>query len=145
MCGLPGSGKDTWLSQNRPDLPVVSLDDIRSELDIDPSRNQGSIVQLARERCREYLRSGTSFAFNATNTQKQTRGRWLDLFNDYNARLELVYVEPPFRRLLQQNKNRANPVPEQVIHKLASKCEPPTWLEAHSLVISDGRATTDAT
>ncbi len=138
MSGLPGSGKDTWLSQNRPNLPVVSLDDIRGELNVDPTDNQGQVVQLARERCREFLRSKTSFAFNATNTMKETRGRWLDLFADYNSRIELVYVEPPLNELFKQNKRRPNPVPEAVIRKLAAKCEPPTWLEAHSLVVIDG-------
>ena len=137
LCGLPGSGKDTWLSRNRSELPVVSLDDIRGELDVDPTDNQGEVVQLARERCREFLRSKISFAFNATNILKLTRGRWIDLFADYNARIELVYVEPPFDRLLQQNKSRANPVPEQVIRKLAAKCEPPTWLEGHGLILGE--------
>lgn len=137
LCGLPGSGKDTWLSQNHSELPVVSLDDIRGELDVDPTDNQGEVVQLARERCREFLRVKTSFAFNATNILKQTRGRWIDLFADYNARIELVYVEPPFDRLLQQNKSRANPVPEQVVRKLAAKCEPPTWLEGHGLNVTE--------
>ena len=106
LSGLPGSGKDPWLSRNRADLPVVSLDDIRGELDVEPTDNQGEVVQLARERCREHLRAGTSFAFNATNLLKQTRQRWIDLFADYNARIELAYVEPPFDRLLQQNKRR---------------------------------------
>lgn len=137
LCGLPGSGKDTWLSRNQSELPVVSLDDIRGELDVEPTDNQGEVVQLARERCREFLRSKTSFAFNATNILKQTRGRWIDLFADYNARIELVYVEPPFARLLQQNKRRDNPVPEQVIRKLAAKCEPPTWLEGHGLTLDE--------
>lgn len=140
VCGLPGSGKDTWLSRNCPELPVVSLDDIRGELDVEPTDNQGDVVQLARERCREHLRAGTSFAFNATNIMKQTRGRWVDLFADYNARIELVYVEPPFDSLLRQNKSRANPVPEQVIRKLAAKCEPPTWTEGHALIMSDGES-----
>ena len=31
-------------------------------------------------------------------------------------------------------------IPEPVIRKLADKCEPPTWIECHSLVISDGSA-----
>jgi predicted kinase len=57
----------------------VSLDDIRGELDVDPTDNQGEVVQLARERYREFLRSKTSFAFNATNILKLTRGRWIDL------------------------------------------------------------------
>jgi predicted kinase len=140
LSGLPGSGKDTWLSRNRIDLPVVSLDDLRGELDIEPTDSQGEVVQLARERCREYLRAGVSFAFNATNLLKQTRKRWIDLFADYNARVELVYVEPPFDRLLRQNKHRNKSVPENVVRKLAEKCEPPTWTEAHSLIMSDGES-----
>jgi predicted kinase len=139
VCGVPGSGKDTWLSRNRSDLPVVSLDDIRSEQGVDPTDNQGEVVQLARERCREFLRSGTSFAFNATNILKQTRQRWIDLFADYNARVELVYIEPPFDRLLQQNKNRDKAVKEQVLRKLVGKTEPPTWTEAHGLILRDGK------
>lgn len=138
MCGLPGSGKDTWLSRNRSDLPVVSLDGIRCELVVDPTDNQGDVVQVARERCREFLRAGTSFAFNGTNTVKQTRKRWLDLFADYRARTEIVYVEPPFKRILQQNRERHDPVPEQVIRKLAEQCEPPTLHECHVLRLLDG-------
>lgn len=137
MSGLPGSGKDTWLSRNRVDLPIVSLDDIRGELEIDPTDDQGQVAQLAQERCREYLRSGVSFAFNATNTMRQTRGRWIDLFADYNARIEVVYLEPPLEHLLRQNKSRNKAVPEQVIRRLAEKVEPPTWLECHNLVVSD--------
>lgn len=138
LSGLPGCGKDTWLSRHRIALPVVSLDDIRAELHVKPTDNQGEVVQLARERCREYLRTGTSFAFNATNILKQTRGRWIDLFADYNARIELVYLEPPFDRLLRQNKDRSHSVPEQVITRLAAKSEPPTWAEGHRLIMSDG-------
>lgn len=138
MAGLPGSGKDTWLSRNRGDVPVVSLDDIRGELEIDATGNQGAVAQLAKERCRELLRAKTSFAFNATNTMRQTRGRWLDLFADYNARIEVVYLEPPFENLLRQNNARDKAVPEAVIRRLAEKCEPPTWLECHSLTVSDG-------
>ena len=141
MSGLPGSGKDTWLSRNRAERPIVSLDDIRSELGVDPTDNQGRVAQEAQERCRSFLRAGNSFVFNATNTMRQTRGRWLDLFADYNARIEIVYVEPPFENLLRQNKARDKAVPEPVIRKLAEKCEPPTWIECHELVMSDG--TTD--
>lgn len=138
MSGLPGSGKDTWLRRNRGELPVVSLDEIRGELDVEPTENQGHVAQLARERCRELLRSGASFVFNATNTMRQTRSRWLDLFADYNARIEVVYVEPLFECLLRRNKSRQSAVPESVIRKLADKCEPPTWIECHNLLISEG-------
>jgi len=138
LSGLPGSGKDRWLSRHRGDLPVVSLDDIRKEIGIDPTENQGTVIQLAKERCRELLRKKVAFAFNATNTMRQTRGRWIDLFCDYGARIEIIYVEPSFERILKQNKERSEPVPERAIQKLADKCEPPTWLECHTLrVVSE--------
>lgn len=138
LSGLPGSGKDTWLSGQHAELPTVALDDIRDELEAEPTGNQGEVVQLARERCREHLRAGRSFAFNATNLLKQTRQRWIDLFADYRARIELVYIEPPFSRLLQQNRRRPRPVLENVVRKLAERCEPPTWTETHQLIVSDG-------
>lgn len=136
MSGLPGSGKDSWLSRNRSDLPIVSLDGLRAELAVEATDNQGQVVQIARDRCRELLRAQQSFAFNATNLLRQTRKRWIDLFADYSARIEVVYVEPSYATIIVQNKRRERPVPERVIRELADKCEPPNWMEAHDLVLA---------
>lgn len=133
MCGVPGSGKDTYLSEHYADLPTVSLDRVRRDRNIKPTDDQGEVVQIAMEQCREYLRRQESFAYNATNALVQTRQRWLGLFRDYGARVELVYVEPALPRLLEQNKNRAHPVPENVVLDLLEKCEPPTLWEGHSV------------
>jgi putative nucleotidyltransferase with HDIG domain len=133
MSGLPGSGKDTWLARNHPHLPIVSLDDIRADLDVEPTGDQGAVIQAAREQCREHLRNRRDFAFNATNTLKQTRQRWIDLFADYQARVELVYIEPPLSTIWQQNSQRKQPVPRRVIERLIHKLEPPTLTEAHGL------------
>jgi len=133
LSGLPGSGKDHWISKHGGKQPVVALDLIREEMDVDPADNQGEVAQIARERCREYLRSKTSFIFNATNTMRSTRGRWLDLFTDYNAQLNLVYIEPTLSKIVRQNRERTTAIPETVIRRLAEKCEPPTWVECHHL------------
>jgi predicted kinase len=138
MSGLPGSGKDTWLATHRGHLPVVCLDDLRGELGVEATDDQGKVAQLAQERCRDMLRKRTSFAFNATNLLRQTRQRWSDLFADYDARIEMVYVEPALSVIFDQNKRRKRSVPEDVIVKLANKLEPPTWTETHGLVVSDG-------
>src|SRR5262249_21510733 len=140
MSGLPGSGKDAWLAANRPDLPVVSLDEVRGDLHVDATDDQGRVIQVARERCRGLLRARRSFAFNATNLVRQTRRRWIDLFADYDARIELVYIEPPLAVILGRNGRRDRPVPEGVIRELAGKCEPPTLTEAHGLTIVGERA-----
>jgi len=138
MSGLPGAGKDTWLNRNRPELPVVSLDSIRTELEVDATDNQGEVIQAAREQCREHLRVGRDFAFNATNITRQTRKRWIDLFADYSARIEIIYVEPPLPVVLAQNKNRQKPVPESVILRLLDKTEPPSITECHAITLVDG-------
>lgn len=137
LSGLPGAGKDTWLANHRPNLPVVALDDIRDELDVTATDNQGQVIQLARERCRKFLRAGESFAFNATNLLRQTRGLWINLFADYGARIELVYVEPPLETILRQNKSRGRQVPEKVVRELLGKAEPPTWAEGHHLIVTE--------
>ncbi len=135
LSGLPGSGKDTWVARHRPGLPVVSLDDVRANLDVDATDNQGEVIQAGREGCREHLRAKRDFAFNATNTLRQTRKRWIDLFADYAARVEVVYLEPPLSIIRLQNERRSKPVPTPVIQHLVDKLEPPTWAEAHSLCL----------
>jgi predicted kinase len=133
LSGLPGAGKDTWLARHHPDLPVVSLDDLRAHLEIDAAENQGEVIQAAREKCREHLRAGRDFAFNGTNTIRQTRKRWIDLFTEYGARVELVYLEPPLPVIFQQNQRRPSPVPEKVIQHLLNKLEPPSRTEGHGV------------
>ena len=141
MSGLPGAGKDTWLARHRPNLPVVALDAIRDALDLAATDNQGEVIQAAREQCREHLRACSSFAFNATNITRQMRQRWIQLFEDYNARIEIVYVEPPLGTILSQNRHRAHPVPETVILRLLEKLEPPTMAECHDLhLVEDCRS-----
>lgn len=135
ISGLPGAGKDTWLKKHLPELPVVSLDSIRDELDISATGNQGQVVQEAREQCRQHLRAGRNFAFNATNITAQMRKRWIDLFADYGARVEIFYLEPPLATLLRQNKERPESVPESVIYRLLKKLEVPTAGEAHQVTL----------
>ena len=116
-----------------PDRLVVSLDDIRCDLGVDATDDQGTVIQAAREQCRQNLRDKRDFAFNATNTMQQTRKRWIDLFADYDARIELVYIEPPLDLIYEQNERRRKGVPRQVLDRLVSKLEPPSRTEGHAV------------
>lgn len=133
MCGLPGAGKDTYVREQLGDLPVVSLDDLRAEMEVDPTDNQGSIVQAGRERIREHLRRRERFVYNATNINRQRRGPILGLAADYNVRARIVYCEAPMEKLLAQNRARAGRVPEAVIRRMSERWEIPSLTEAHAV------------
>jgi len=131
MSGLPGAGKDFWVASNLPDWPVVSLDALRREMKVSPTANQGVVVSAAREAAREHLRRKRNFVWNATNVSRQIRELSINLFADYNARVRIIYVEASESQLYAQNRERADPVPPEVIAKLTARWEPPDLTEAH--------------
>jgi predicted kinase len=143
MSGLPGAGKDHWLRERAPHLPVVSLDALREEMGVDATDPQGGVVRAARERAREYLRRGEPFAWNGTNVSRRTRVGLIGLLADYRARVRIVYVEAPEAQLRAQNRARPSPVPDQVIDGLLRRWEVPDLTEAHAVEwwVSSGRQT----
>ena len=130
MSGLPGSGKDHWIAHNL-DLPVISLDALRDELDLPSTGNQGAVIQAAREQAREYLRKGQSFVWNGTNLSRDMRGRPIDLAAPYNARVRVGFLDTAYRRLVRQNRDRGATVPLAVILRMIRLWEPPDLSEAH--------------
>ncbi|MFO0810174.1 MAG: AAA family ATPase [Gemmataceae bacterium] len=133
MSGLPAAGKDHWLRAHGPGWPVVSLDDLRDELAVDPADDQGEVVTAARDRARAYLRAGEPFVWNATNLSRQLRGIVLRLCADYRARVRIVYRETTAERLRARNRARSRPVPERVIARLLERWEMPDVTEAHAV------------
>jgi predicted kinase len=133
MSGLPGAGKDTWLKNNSPHLPVISLDKIRHTLGINPSQNQGKAIQEARELARQYLREGTDFAWNATNLTQKVRTPLLSLLYNYDAHTTCVYLEPTYDVLLHQNNNRKSAIPKEALLKMIRFFEPPTLKDFHKI------------
>jgi putative nucleotidyltransferase with HDIG domain len=133
MCGLPGTGKDYWIEQNYPDLPVISLDKLRQTLGILPTGEQGEIIRAAKQIAKGYLQNQTSFIWNATNIVKPTRSGLIQLFAAYHARIRIVYLEVPIEQVLAQNNSRQHPVPSAVIYRYEDRLEIPDRTEAHQV------------
>ena len=133
LCGLPGTGKDTWISQNCPELPMVSLDELRHEMRISPTEPQGPVVQAGQERCREYLRAHQPFVYNATNLTFSIRAGLVKLFESYGASVRIVYLETPWQEQLRRNQSRTAVVPEAAIGRMLDKLSPPEAYEARQV------------
>lgn len=133
LSGLPGTGKDTWIRENLPDLPVISLDAIRQEFKIAPTENQTKVAEIARERAKELLRQKQSFVWNATNLSPMVRGKLVNLFTQYGASARIVYLETAWEEQLRRNAGRAAAVPEKAIHYMLEGLTPPETKEAQQV------------
>ncbi|MVM34031.1 AAA family ATPase [Spirosoma sp. HMF4905] len=135
LSGLPGSGKDTFVSRHLADWPVVSLDTYRQRLKISPTDKQGTsrVVQLAKDEAKALLRSQTSFVWNATNLTRQLRQQLVELFVTYKARVRIIYLEVPYQQLVRQNRDREHVVPNDVLQRMLQRLEIPSVWEAQQV------------
>jgi predicted kinase len=134
MCGLQASGKDHVIKKHYADWITVGLDQTRLDMDLDYGDDEPAVVQEAREKCKQLMREKKSFVFNATNIVKDIRMRWINLFRQYKYRVTIYYKERPLDVMLKANKERENPVPNDVILEKVKKIDIPTIMECHELI-----------
>lgn len=132
MCGLPGTGKDAWIRKNHPELPTVCLDDVRRELGVAATDEQGRVVQTAKARAKALLRDKQPFIWNATSLTPR-RAQQIELFESYHARVRVVYLETGWEENLRRNAERADPVPEDAIGRMLDRLDPPERFEAQAV------------
>jgi putative nucleotidyltransferase with HDIG domain len=127
LSGIAGSGKDFYISKNYALLPAISLDDLRRKAKVDykDSKGNGRVIQEAKEIAKQYLRSHTSFIWNATNITLQMREQLIDLLEPYKPSIKIVYREVPYKKLLIQNSDRNFAIPASAIEKMIDKLEVP--------------------
>lgn len=133
MAGLPASGKDTWVSQHCPGLPVVSFDDAREELGLRHGKNEGMVAHHAVDKAKALLREHAPFVWNATHLSLQMRTKTLDLLYAYHASVRLVYLERPRTVLLRRNHRRDTSLTNKTLEGMLFKWEVPLPQEAHQV------------
>lgn len=133
MSGLPASGKNTWVDQHHPRLPVVSFDDARQALGLRHGKNEGQVGDYAEERARELLRRHEPFVWNATHLSKLMREKTLNLLYQYHAQVELVYLEQPRRELLRRNGQRDTSLSNKKLQAMLWNWEIALPQEAHAV------------
>jgi predicted kinase len=139
LCGLPGSGKDTWARRHLPALPVVSLDAIRELEAIDhrDASAQGRVAQLAYEQAKTYCRAGQPFVWNSTNLSAELRARLIRTLGVYRPRIRMVYLETSLARVLER---RSEAIPRARLGYMLRRLDIPLAGEGHTLEwVREGR------
>lgn len=131
LSGLPAVGKNTWVSEQAPDWPVISFDDARAELGLRHGQNHGMATHLAIDRAKALLRKKTAFVWNATHLSEQMRSKTLDLLMAYHAQIRLVYLEVPPAELYRRNSQRDTTLRNKDIERMLCRWEVPLPAEAH--------------
>ena len=139
LSGLPGAGKDTVIRSCFPDMNVVSLDDIRGQMNVGWKSKQGQVLQAGLEAARVEMRSKRDFIWNATCITRKTRQKIIGLARDYNYLIEALSIDIPLSEVMRRNRMRDRAVPDNVMETLGQKREPIIANEVHILSSLDAQ------
>ena len=133
MSGLPATGKDYWISRNYPNLPVIGFDLSEKELGLKHGENNGLVFHHVQDKAKDFLRNKESFVFNATHIVKDLRDKTLDLLYNYNAQVNIVYLEESKQTIFERNNKRDTSLSNDNISKMLNRWDIPKAIESHSI------------
>ncbi|GEA13409.1 ATP-binding protein [Alteromonas sp. KUL49] len=141
MCGVSGSGKSTWIQRNLEGVEVVSLDDIREELNgkRECQKNKGQVLQLAKQRLKAALAKKQSIVWDATNLRTDFREMICQIGMQYNALTTIVAFQLSTDMLIKNNAKRKSSVPDKVLHQQIERFQWPSRTEAHRMLVIDNQ------
>ncbi|MEM7693025.1 MAG: AAA family ATPase [Pseudomonadota bacterium] len=132
LTGLPASGKSGVAMALAAEGAVrISVEDR-----LDAGMERGRAIQDAKEVLRECLRTGRDAVWDATMLTRTLRRQVVGLVETYGARCAIQTLEVPEVTRAARNRERDRPVPDDVVVKMLSTWEMPTFDEA---LIVEGR------
>ena len=107
LVGIPGSGKSTWIADNKKDDDVVvSPDDIRRELsgNVSDQTQNDKVWFLAKDRTSKALKAGKNVILDATNVSSKSRKRFISGLPECKRRAKRFEADPEvtFQRIRKQ-------------------------------------------
>lgn len=154
MCGIPGSGKSTFVEKEfgyLPDWTIVESDKItKKHLEIAgyPNANHPSEVEEIEEPhvfmidvwqdiyvyLKDLMETGfTNIVLDATNVNHRHLMNLIELIEEYeDYEWKVIAMSTPFHTCLERNENREKRVPKEILENMYLD-----YLETVSMLISD--------
>lgn len=150
MCGIPGSGKSTYLKTRFIQPPVVvSRDEIRFKMvreDEEYFSHEKEVYNEFINQITQELKFFQEVFVDATHLNEASRTKLLRSLggNLKDVEVNIIWIKVPLEVALKQNENRKGTrayVPETVIRRMASQMTIPTKEEGfeHIYVVENGR------
>jgi predicted kinase len=135
LCGLPGSGKSTYLAKTG--MTGLSSDHLRQLL-IDDASDQTIHAQVFESlryllRQRLMLKRPVTYV-DATHLTPGERAPYIGMGRAYGAEVEAVFFDTPLEICQERNAARDRVVPEEAMKAMAAKLVPPSQAEGFSRV-----------
>jgi predicted kinase len=132
MCGLPRSGKTTYArGLHEAGWVRVCSNDVRRALHRalhgrahHPSAEP--LVWANAELAVRALLLGGHSVVDATNTTRRRRAPWVAIARDHDVPIEAFVIETPKVECPERNRDSTDPVPAEVIDRMAERWEPVT-------------------
>lgn len=150
MCGIPGSGKSTYLKTRfSQSSRVISRDEIRFSMVKEDeeyfSKEKAVYAEFIRQ-IKEALETNTEVFADATHLNETSRAKTLRSLGKSlkDVEVNVIWVRVPVEVAIQQNENRKGTrsyVPKSVIRRMHSQVTPPTKEEGfdHIYVFENGK------
>lgn len=146
LCGIPGSGKSTWVKKHLDKFDkYVSRDEIRFSMVAEDEEYFSKETEVFKEYCSqitENLNKGYNVFADATHINKGSRKKLLDNISGFDN-VFCIVIQNPLEITLKRNENRIGTrgyVPKSVIRRMHYQFEFPTHKEGFKTiyrVISD--------
>lgn len=134
MSGAPGSGKTSWLRDNRPDAYVISRDQVRFML-VKEDEEYFSKEKLVFKTFVQYIQESIDsdetpedIYVDATHITKASRDKLLNALDLTNVKnVTVIVVRPSLEETLRRNGNRTGRefVPRSVVRRMYYQFERP--------------------
>ena len=143
MCGIPGSGKSTFLQQNvknKPNTVIISRDEIRFSI-VKPYENyfsrEDEVVKIFWKQINDALAAGKNVYVDQTSITPRSRTWLLQHVHGYK-RASVLWIDECLKTCLERNEMRKGTrayVPENVIRRMTNQFVVPSVKEGFDAVV----------
>lgn len=141
MCGIPGSGKSTYIKNHKAETDVVvSRDEIRFGMLKDTDEyfaNENKVFASFIENIQFHLRHGQTVWADATHLTYKSRKRVLNEVKDFADEIEIVWIKTSIATAKKQNDLRSGraKVSHPAIENMHHALQAPTLKEGFNEII----------